>query len=163
MIIRPIQKSDTPYIKQILQTDLKAAGLNVPGTAYFDTNLNTLDQYYTGNPNRGYYVVDDNGTILGGAGFGEFDLNNKVAELQKLYLSEAGRGHGLSYKLIDLIKDKAKVAGYSKLYLETHHNLTAALHIYSKAGFTKLDGPIKSSDHSNVMDGFYIMDLLRLQ
>lgn len=159
MIIRPMLKEDTPYIKQILQDDLKAAGLNIPGTAYFDDNLDTLFEFYNASNQRGYYVVEQQGTVLGGAGFAEFDLDQGMAELQKLYLSEGARGQGLSYKLIDLIEYQAKVAGYKKLYLETHHNLKAAIHIYTKAGFKRLDGPTKTSHHSGAMDGFYIKDL----
>ncbi|WP_191988690.1 GNAT family N-acetyltransferase [Companilactobacillus zhongbaensis] len=160
MIIRPIQKSDNQTIKHILQTDLKEAHLDIPGTAYFDDNLDTLNDFYDDNPQRGYFVVvDDDGQVVGGAGFAEFDLDAGIAELQKLYLDKSATGHGLSYRLIDTVEKHAKEAGYKKLYIETHHNLKAAIHIYPKAGFTRLDGPIKQSHHSGAMDGFYVKDI----
>lgn len=160
MKIRPIQPSDNPFIKQILQADLKAAGLDIPGTAYYDKNLDTLCQFYNADAKRAYFVVvNDQGQVVGGAGCAEFDPAKGIAELQKLYLAKKARGHRLSYQLIDLIKEFAKKAGYKQLYLETHHNLKAAIHIYSKAGFTRLSGPIEPSLHSGAMDSFYIMDL----
>ncbi|WP_125771447.1 GNAT family N-acetyltransferase [Companilactobacillus furfuricola] len=160
MLIRPIKADDNQAIKKILRTDLKAAHLDIPGTAYFDDNLDTLNEFYDASPQRGYFVVeDDNGQIVGGAGFAEFDLDTGIAELQKLYLDKSATGHGLSYKLINTVEDQAKKAGYKQLYIETHHNLKAALHIYPKAGFTRLAGPIKQSHHSGAMDGFYIKNI----
>ncbi|GAQ02242.1 GNAT family acetyltransferase [Companilactobacillus farciminis] len=61
--------------------------------------------------------------------------------------------------MISLVEQTAKKAGYDKLYLETHHNLKAAIHVYHKAGFTKLAGPIEESLHSGAMDGFFIKSL----
>lgn len=160
MKIRPIKETDNQTIKKILQTDLKEAGLNIPGTAYFDNNLDTLSEFYDAKEYRGYLVIEnESGKVVGGAGFAEFDLPNKIAELQKLYLDKSATGHGLSYQLIEVVEQKAKAAGYEKLYLETHHNLKAALHVYPKAGFTRLAGPIKQSHHSGAMDGFYIKEI----
>jgi len=160
MKIRPIKVSDNQALKQILQTDLQAVGLDIPGTAYFDKNLDTLSQFYDANDKRAYYVVvDDHEMVLGGAGCAEFNMDKGIAELQKLYLAKAARGHGLSYQLITLVEDFAQKSGYQKLYLETHHNLKAAIHVYTKTGFTKLNGPLETSQHSGAMDGFYLKTL----
>lgn len=160
MKIRPITPSDNQAMKHILQTDLKAAGLDIPGTAYFDKNLDTLSQFYAADKKRTYYIVEDaNGQVVGGAGCAEFDADKGIAELQKLYLAESARGHRLSYKLISLVESFAKEVGYKQLYLETHHNLKTAIHVYNQAGFTRLDGPIEPSLHSGSMDGFFIKTL----
>ena len=159
MLIRPIKVADNQAVKAILKADLEDAGMAIPGTAYYDTNLDTLSQYYHANPHRMYYVaVADDGTVLGGAGFGEFDLAHGVAELQKLYLAKTARGHGLSYQLISLIEDAAKTAGYQRLYLETDHRLPAAVHIYEKTGYTQLTQPLKDSPH-NACDLYYVKNL----
>lgn len=159
MKIRPIQPKDNAVIKQILRADLKATGLAIPGTAYFDENLDTLNTFYDAQPNRAYFVaVSDDGQVLGGAGCGEFDAPNGIAELQKLYLDEDARGQGLSYQLIDRVTAFAKDAGYRQLYLETHHNLTAAVHIYRKLGFRQLADMPAGVSH-NTMDLFFIKDL----
>lgn len=160
MKIRPIKPEDNQAIKHILQTDLKHFGLDIPGTAYFDSNLDKLNEFYDAQTNRAYFVVeDDQGKVMGGAGCAEFDWDNGIAELQKIYLDKKAQGFGLSYKLIALVEDFTKKAGYKKLYLETHHNLKAAIHVYTKSGYQKLAGPIKNSDHSGAMDGFFIKTL----
>ncbi len=40
------------------------------------------------------------------------------------------------------------------LYLETHHKLEAANHVYERAGFTRMDGPLPGSSHG-AMDVFW--------
>ena len=66
---------------------------------------------------------------------------NDTAELQKLYLDDSAKGSGLGYKLVNLIEDKMREAGYKVSYLETHDNLQAAIHIYKKSGYLEIDRP----------------------
>lgn len=139
MKIRTIEPKDNQAMKQILQNDLKTVGLDLPGTAYFDSNLDTLNQFYDENDKRIYYViVDDQDIVHGGAGCAEFDLENGIAELQKLYFDKTVRGQGLSYQIITMVEDFARKAGYQKLYLETHHKLATAIHVYQKMNFQKI-------------------------
>ncbi|MCQ6337064.1 MULTISPECIES: hypothetical protein [Bacillus cereus group] len=46
MIIRNMKKEDNAKVKEIIQNSLKSLGLALPGTAYFDPQLNDLHQYY---------------------------------------------------------------------------------------------------------------------
>ncbi|CAK8053953.1 GNAT family N-acetyltransferase [Eupransor demetentiae] len=157
--IRTIQASDNAKMKTIIQSSLMANDLAIKGTAYFDPQLDYLSKYYDAEKYRHYFVaVDDSGELLGGAGVGEYDLDKKIAEFQKLYLSPNARGKGLSYQLLDKTVEFAQKEGYEQLYLETHHNLAPAIHIYEKYGFKALERPIKAGEHS-AMDKFYILDL----
>ena len=56
----------------------------------------------------------------------------------------------------DAIK-KAKELGYRKMYLETHTNLAAAIHIYEKSGYREIEKPAEVV-HST-MNRFYLKDL----
>lgn len=154
MQIRPIQESDDSTLHSIIQASLEKHGLNIPGTAYFDPELAHLSRFYQAAENRGYFVVIVDGEVVGGAGFASFEGRKEYAELQKLYLAPKVQGQGISYKLIELVKQEAKKAGFNTLYLETHHNLEAATHIYEKAGFTRLDGQLPGSAHTT-MDIFF--------
>ncbi|GHP14804.1 N-acetyltransferase [Lentilactobacillus fungorum] len=157
--IRPIKPQDDASLAEIVKQSLKSFGLDIPGTAYFDPELNNLSSYYAKTPKRQYFVaVADNGNILGGNGIAEYDSANGVAELQKLYLVNEAQGHHLSYKLLDAAVAFAKQAGYQQLYLETHHALTTAIHLYQRYGFTTLDHPLNNGEHSS-MDRFFIMNL----
>ena len=48
--------------------------------------------------------------------------------------------------------------GYKKIYLETHTNLKAAIHLYEKCGYKLIEKP-KEVVHSS-MNRFYLKELL---
>lgn len=70
--IRPITAADDPFIAKIIRTNFEQYHLTIPGTAYFDPELDHLRAFYSAKPGRGYFVaVGENGTVLGGCGFAE--------------------------------------------------------------------------------------------
>ena len=127
----------------LIRHNLKMHHLDIPGTAYFDESLDHLSEYYSAMPDRRAYfiLVDDGGALAGGIGLDGFPLFENCAELQKLYLSDAVKGRGLGYRLIEAVEEAARERGYAQIYLETHTNLQAALHIYEKSGYVEIDKP----------------------
>ena len=159
MKLRNIQPADDAALAGIIRESLEKYHLALPGTAYFDPELDHLSRFYGASARRAYFVVvDEEGCVLGGCGVAEYVGNPQYAELQKLYLHTAAQGQGLSYALIERVYDFARRQGYQKLYLETHHALAAAVHVYERAGFQKLDGPIPGSQHGS-MDIFFLRDI----
>lgn len=160
MHIRAIEAKDDAVIRDIIRAGLKEHGLDVPGTAYFDPQLDSLSSFYA-EDGRAYVVVcDDGGRVIGGAGYAEVPgSDGKIAELQKLYVSSDGRGSGASYQLIAQVETGARADGYSVLYLETHHRLQAAMHVYERTGFSLIDGPLGDAQHTT-MDRFYRKSLV---
>ncbi len=157
-----LQKLTPEYdaaLAALIRHNLKAHRLDIPGTVYFDEGLDHLSDYYSAAPDRrAYYIlVEDDGALAGGIGLAEFPLFENCAELQKLYLSDAVKGHGFGYKLIEKIEEAARELGYSQIYLETHTNLRAALHIYEKSGYVAIDKP-EAVVHAT-MNRFYIKAL----
>lgn len=158
-MIREISARDNLKMKQIIQARLAENDLAIPGTAYFDPELANLAAFYAARKNRCYFVLtNDRDEVIGGAGIAEYGETNEIAELQKLYLATAAQGQGASYQLMARAIAFAKSAGYQTLYLETHHNLAAAVHIYEKIGFEKLAAPLQVAQH-NTMDLFYVLNL----
>ena len=95
--------------------------------------------------------------MIGGIGFAEFDGFDECCELQKLYLDETARGQGLGYEMIRHIEEQARSLGYRRIYLETHTNLAAAIHVYERSGYREIPRPA-SVVHST-MNRFYLKEL----
>ena len=95
--------------------------------------------------------------MSGGVGIAEFDGLEDCAELQKLYLSDSVKGKGYGKELLHLAEEWVKSAGYRKLYLETHTNLSVALKLYEKMGFHLIEKPCRTQ-HST-MNRFYLKEL----
>ena len=108
MMIRQIKPSDNPVLAQIIRASLEEAKLALPGTTYFDASLDNLSEFYLAKPGRCYFVLEEEGQVLGGAGVAEFDSANKIAELQKLYLTAEARGRGLSKLLLVSVSSSRK-------------------------------------------------------
>ena len=159
MNYRKIEAADDAAIAGIIRSNLKKFRLDLPGTAYYDPELDHLSAYYDSEPaRRSYFVaVDAGGRVVGGAGFAEFEGIEACAELQKIYLDDSVKGRGFGKALVRLVEDGAKAAGYKKLYLETHTNLSAAVKLYEKTGFHRVEKPC-STQHGT-MNLFYLKEL----
>ena len=158
MHYRLLEPNDNSILAEIIRDNLKSHNLDIPGTVYFDDNLNHLSDFYLASPKRTYFIaLDDNDNIVGGIGLAELDFMDNTAELQKLYLTDAAKGQGLSYKLIELVEDAAINKGYKRMYLETHTNLKTAIHVYEKCGYKLIERP-KEVVHSS-MNSFYLKEL----
>ena len=155
VIIRPIIAADDAQIARIIRDNLKAYHLDIPGTAYFDPELDSLSAFFGALPEkRMYYIaVRGNGTVIGGAGVAEFTAFPDCGEIQKLYLSDGAKGKGIGKRLMQTVEDFAKSAGYSLLYLETHANLQAAMRLYEKLGFRQIEKP--TAVFHSAMNRFY--------
>lgn len=100
-IIRSITADDDAAIAVIIRDNLRAAHLDIPGTAYFDPELDHLSDFYNAEPQRRRYYIatDENSTVIGGVGYAEFPGVENCAELQKLYLDDTVKGRGYSHEL----------------------------------------------------------------
>ena len=156
MEYKPLTPQYDADLAGLIRSSLKAHQLDIPGTVYFDEGLDHLSGYYD-DPGRAYYVLVDEDVLIGGIGLAEFNGFDKCCELQKLYLSDEAKGQGLGYKMIKYIEDKARELGYEQMYLETHTNLEAAIHIYKKMGYSLIGRP-KCVVHST-MNRFYLKSL----
>ena len=90
MKYRKIKEADDQKIAEIIRENLQRLHLDIPGTAYFDPELDHLSAYYNNDSAKRVYFValDEDGQVSGGVGIAEFDGLEDCAELQKLYLSD---------------------------------------------------------------------------
>ena len=157
--IRPIKPEDDSAIARIVRTSLAEHGLDIPGTAYFDPELDHLSAFYREAPKaRAYFVMQDcEGRIIGGAGLAEFPALPACCELQKIYLVDEAQGTGLGSALLQAVENEARMLGYRRIYLETHHNLRQAIRFYKRHGYELVKQPVPSPHPT--MDHFFLKNL----
>lgn len=145
MKLRKIEKRDNQVVGEIVQTSLKVHGLDLPKTAYYDPYLFELYDYYQQEAAE-YWVVEEKGRVVGGAGIGPFDIDLGICELQKLYLLKEAQGKGYSKLLIEKALEFAK-EHYDNCYIETFASLKVANLLYIKYGFKPLEKPLDKTEH----------------
>jgi len=158
LIIRTIEPGDNKALATIIRNSLEEFKANKPGTVYFDETTDHLSDVFTTGGSI-YFVVESGGNILGGGGiYPTANLDAGTCELVKLYLAAAARGKGVGKLLMEKCIAAAKELGYQKIYLETMPELTVAIPLYEKFGFTYLPSAQGCSGHTGC-DVWMIKDL----
>ena len=148
MFIRTIREDDNKALATIIRNTLAEFKANKPGTVYYDDTTDHLSEIFKAG-NSIYFVAEQQGEILGGAGiYPTANLPAATCELVKFYLSANARGKGVGKLLLQKCIAAAKEMGYTKMYLETMPELTIAIPMYEKFGFTYLPAAQGSSGHT---------------
>ena len=157
-LIRTIQPGDDKALATIIRDTLAEFKANKPGTVYFDETTDHLSEVFK-TAGSIYFVAELDGEIMGGSGiYPTANLPEGTCELVKLYLSSKARGKGLGKLLLQKCITAAKEMGYKKIYLETMPELTIAIPMYEKLGFTYLPAAQGNSGHTGC-DVWMIKDL----
>ena len=148
MIIREIQPQDNASIAAVIREVFVVDNFPKTGTAFADTQLDFMFETYN-KPRATYFVVENNGKIIGGAGFSQLENSTEnICELQKMYFLPETRGKGIGFQVIQKCLEKATELGYEKCYLETLPEMLTAQHLYKKAGFEYLCEPMGNTGHT---------------
>ncbi|MGZ9585793.1 GNAT family N-acetyltransferase [Paenibacillus marinisediminis] len=156
MLIRELEERDNKQIEDVIRTCLKEFGGDREGLAWADPLLGRLSEVYQAD-NAKYWVVEQDGKIVGGCGIGPVDNLAGICELQKMYCLPETRGTGIAHKLMATALEFAG-QHYNQCYIETLSNMEAANRFYRKYGFTSLDKPIGDTGHFSC-DVWYLKDL----
>ena len=148
MLIRKIVADDNYALAGIIRNSLMEFNAAKPGTVYFDETTDHLSDVFT-QERSAYFVMVVGDEIAGGAGFYPTEgLPENTCELVKIYLAKEFRRKGFGEMLLQKCMEEAKNEGYKKMYLESMPELTNAIPLYEKNGFTYLPGPLGNSGHS---------------
>jgi DNA-binding MarR family transcriptional regulator/GNAT superfamily N-acetyltransferase len=85
--------------------------------------------------------------------------SEEVARLRLLLVDPKARGLGLGQRLTDECVRFARAAGYKKITLWTHSVLSAARHVYEKAGFTLTSSEPRHTWSKDVVAEFWDLEL----
>ena len=158
ILIRTIETNDNNALAKIIRDTLSEFKANKPNTVYFDETTDRLSEIFE-VANSIYFVAEVAGEIMGGGGiYPTANLPAGTCELVKLYLSPKARGKGIGKLLLQKCIAAAKDMGYKKIYLESMPELTIAIPMYEKLGFTHLTAAQGSSGHTGC-DVWMIKDL----
>jgi putative acetyltransferase len=148
ILIRTISADDNKALATIIRDTLVEFNANKPGTVYFDETTDHLFEVFKADKSF-YFVAEQQGEIMGGGGiYPTPNLPAGTCELVKLYLSKNARGKGIGKILLEKCIAAAKETGYTKMYLETMPELTIAIPMYEKFGFTYLPAAQGCSGHT---------------
>ena len=79
-----------------------------------------------------------------------------VAEFNRMFVSDGGRGHGLGRRMLDQMFDQMIADGYKRVFFSSATFLTHARAMYEAAGFTDCPHPVgfpaKWRDHVYFME-----------
>ncbi len=145
-IIRPIELKDNKAVAKMVRTVLIELGVPKVGTAYEDVSLDKMYETYMPKAMQ-YFVVEEEGEIIGGAGIGPLEGEKEVCELQKMYFLDKARGKGIGSEMMNTCIAYAQKNEYKQCYLETMPYMKAAQKLYKKTGFEYLETPMGNTGH----------------
>ncbi|MCP1727071.1 putative acetyltransferase [Natronospira proteinivora] len=132
--IRPWTPADREASLSVLGRVLREYGLNFePEEA--DRDVVDVQGHYWDIGGE-FWVIEEQGELLGTAAFYPLEGRPEVAEIRKMYLLPRARGQGLGRWLLRFLEDRARERGYSHARLETAAVLKEAIALYESAGYT---------------------------
>lgn len=104
------------------------------------------ESYQKGN--EVYYVIEDNGVVLGGGGVKPLnDFEDDVCEIQNVFFLPKIREKGYGKLLFEKCMQAAKILGYKQCYLESAFQLKVAIYMYESFGFRYLNKALGNTGH----------------
>jgi GNAT superfamily N-acetyltransferase len=98
-------------------------------------------------PPNGMFAVAYQGTVtVGCGGYRWFDRATHTVEIKRIYVGSASRGHGTGRALLTWLEQHAARAGARRAILETGVRNTAALSLFTSAGYQPMDRYVEGRD-----------------
>jgi putative acetyltransferase len=157
-VIRPIRSEDDAAIAAIIRTVMPEFGATGCGFAINDPEVDWMSRAYA-QPRCAYFVVEQDGVVVGGAGIAPLEGGDgATCELRKMYFLPQARGRGAGAAAMQRCLQAARDAGFRRCYLETLGGMDAAMKLYERSGFTRIDGPMGATGHGGC-NTFYLRAL----
>ena len=156
--IRQIRSADDAAMAAIIRRVMPEFGATGCGFAINDPEVDWISRAYA-EPRYAYFVVEHDGVVLGGGGIAPLSGGDAdTCELRKMYFLPQARGIGAGAMMMARCLDAARAAGFARCYLETLTGMDAAMRLYERSGFRRIDGPLGATGHGGC-DTFYLRDL----
>jgi putative acetyltransferase len=158
LAIRPITSADDVAMAAIIRTVMPEFGAVGDGFAISDPEVDWMSQAYA-QPRSAYFVVERDGVVLGGGGVAPLvGGDGDTCELRKMYFLPQARGLGAGSAMMQRCLQEARGFGFTRCYLETLCGMDAAMRLYERSGFHRIDAPLGATGHGGC-NTFYLLDL----
>jgi putative acetyltransferase len=156
--IRPIMSGDDAAMAAIIRAVMPEFGAVGDGFAINDPEVDWMSRAYA-QPRSAYFVVERDGIVLGGGGVAPLDGGDgDTCELRKMYFLPQARGLGAGSAMMERCLQAARGFGFTRCYLETLCGMDAAMRLYERSGFRRIDAPMGATGHGGC-NTFYLLDL----
>ena len=156
--IRPILADDDAAMAAVIRTVMPEFGATGSGFAISDPEVDWMSRAYAA-PRHAYFVLERDGRVLGGAGVAPLAGGDAdVCELRKMYFLPEARGSGAGAAMMGRCLDAARGFGFTRCYLETLTGMDAAMRLYERSGFRRIDAAMGATGHGGC-NRFYLLDL----
>ena len=161
--IRPIEAHDDAAVAAIIRSVMPEFGASGCGFAIGDPEVDWMHRAYA-QPRSAYFVIerDDasgNAVVEGGGGVAPLIGGDAgTCDLRKMYFLAELRGLGAGAALMARCLDAARGFGFDHCYLETLTGMDAAMRLYERSGFHRIDAPMGATGHGGC-NTFYFRDL----
>ena len=156
--MRPIEPRDDAAVATIIRKVMPEFGAVGCGFAINDPEVDWMSRAYA-ELRSAYFVVERDGRVIGGGGIAPLDGGDgATCELRKMYFLPETRGIGAGTAMITRCLQAARDAGFIRCYLETLGGMDAAMRLYERTGFHRLDAPLGATGHGGC-NTFYLLDL----
>lgn len=162
-LIRPIEARDDAAIATIIRSVMPEFGASGCGFAINDPEVDWMHRAYA-EPRSAYFVIERNDAsghpvVEGGGGIAPLSGGDAdVCELRKMYFLPSLRGLGAGAALMTRCLDAARASGFQRCYLETLTGMDAAMRLYERSGFRRIDAPMGATGHGGC-NTFYLREL----
>ena len=163
--LRPIEPRDDTAVAAIIRTVMPEFGATGCGFAINDPEVDWMSRAYA-EPRSAYFVVERKaapaeagGKVIGGGGIAPLEGGDgATCELRKMYFLPEARGIGAGTAMMARCLQAARDAGFNRCYLETLAGMDAAMRLYERSGFRRIDAPLGDTGHGGC-NTFYLLDL----
>ena len=161
--IRPIEARDDAAVAAIIRSVMPEFGASGCGFAISDPEVDWMQRAYAA-PRSAYFVIERNddaghAVVEGGGGIAPLTGGDAgTCELRKMYFLPELRGLGAGAALMARCLDAARGFGFQRCYLETLTGMDAAMRLYERSGFHRIDAPMGATGHGGC-NTFYLRDL----
>ena len=136
--IRPWQTKDRSAAADVIRISLAEYGLGWEATGA-DRDVLEVEKYYLDRGGE-FWVVEDEGRIVGTSAYYPIERGEKAVEIRKMYLLPIIRGKGLGRHLLGELERVITARGYQEIWIETASILAQAVRLYESSGYQLATG-----------------------